>query len=116
MPVQTFRTNASSGTAVDVTDYVGGHDPATADAGNAAAGWVLSSSHRGFLRRRLRQGPVAFAPVTSRSSTCDRCRLRLQLRHNLEHQQHRPGEPAGSSSRMPTRSNGDASLAATPGP
>ena len=43
LPVMTFRTNASTGTAVDVTDYVGGHDPATADAGPAAAGWILNA-------------------------------------------------------------------------
>ena len=48
LPVMTYRTDASSGTAVDVTDYVGGHDPATADAGNAASGWVLNSSTGAF--------------------------------------------------------------------
>lgn len=34
-PVQTFRTDASSGTADPVTDHVGGENPALADAGNA---------------------------------------------------------------------------------
>ena len=36
LPVQTYRTNASSGTAVAVTDYVGGETPAKADAGNGS--------------------------------------------------------------------------------
>ncbi len=34
LPVQTYRTNASTGTAVAVTDRVGGETPALADAGN----------------------------------------------------------------------------------
>ncbi len=42
--VMTFRTNASSGTAADVTDYVGGHDPATQDSANAASGWILNAA------------------------------------------------------------------------
>ena len=35
LPVQTFRTNASSGTANPVTDHVGGENPLAADAGNS---------------------------------------------------------------------------------
>jgi hypothetical protein len=35
-PVQTYRTNASSGTAVAVTDHVGGEVPGSADAGNGS--------------------------------------------------------------------------------
>jgi hypothetical protein len=63
LPVQTFRTNATSGTAVDVTDYVGGHDPATVDAGNAASGWVLNSSTGAFSGGGSGKAH-AFAPVT----------------------------------------------------
>jgi len=63
LPVQTFRTNASSGTAVDVTDYVGGHDPATADAGNAAAGWNLNAATGAFSGSGSGKAH-AFAPVT----------------------------------------------------
>src|SRR4029079_19440911 len=37
IPVQTFRTDASSGAAVAVTDHVGGEIPAKADAGNASS-------------------------------------------------------------------------------
>jgi hypothetical protein len=45
LPAMTFRTNASTGTAVDVTDYVGGHDPTTADAGPATATtWILNGA------------------------------------------------------------------------
>jgi CSLREA domain-containing protein len=36
-PVQTYRTNASSGTAVAVTDHVGGEVPASVDAGNGSS-------------------------------------------------------------------------------
>jgi parallel beta-helix repeat protein len=35
-PVQTFRTNGSSGAAVAVTDHVGGEVPASVDAGNGS--------------------------------------------------------------------------------
>ena len=36
IPVQTYRTNASTGTAVAVTDHVGGENPTLVDAGNGA--------------------------------------------------------------------------------
>jgi uncharacterized repeat protein (TIGR01451 family) len=36
LPVMTYRTNASSGTAVAVTDYVGGEVPSKVDAGNGS--------------------------------------------------------------------------------
>ena len=58
LPVQTFRTNASTGTAVAVTDYVGGHDPATADAGNAGAGWTLNPCHGRLLREAAPARPT----------------------------------------------------------
>ena len=67
LPVMTYRTNASSGTAVAVTDYVGGHDPATADAGNAASGWVLNSSTGAFSGSGSGKAH-AFAPVTISSA------------------------------------------------
>ncbi len=63
LPIQTFRTNASTGTAVDVTDHVGGHDPATADAGNAAAGWTLNGT-TGVFSGSGSGKAHAFAPVT----------------------------------------------------
>jgi parallel beta-helix repeat protein len=51
LPVQTYRTTATTGSAVAVTDRVGGEDPAKADAGNGAttlaaltAGSVLPQS------------------------------------------------------------------------
>jgi hypothetical protein len=62
LPVLTYRTDPSSGTAADVTDYVGGHDPATADAGNAASGWVLNSSTGAFSGSGSGKAH-AFAPV-----------------------------------------------------
>src|SRR5262245_15100526 len=36
LPVQTYRTNASTGAAVAVTDHVGGETPTLIDAGNGA--------------------------------------------------------------------------------
>lgn len=63
LPVMTYRTNASSGVAVDVTDYVGGHDPATADAGDAASGWALNNS-TGVFSGSGSGKAHAFAPVT----------------------------------------------------
>jgi len=62
-PVMTFRTNASSGTAVGVTDYVGGHDPATQDVANAAAGWILNAA-TGVFSGSGSGKAHAFAPVT----------------------------------------------------
>jgi parallel beta-helix repeat protein len=43
IPVQTFRTDASSGAAVAVTDRVGGQLPQSADAGNGSGGGSLSA-------------------------------------------------------------------------
>ena len=43
LPVQTYRTNASSGSAVAVTDYVGGQNPSVADAGNGSAGATMNT-------------------------------------------------------------------------
>ncbi len=63
VPVMTFRTNASTGTAVEVTDYVGGHDPATADAGDAVAGWILNATTGVFSGNGAGKAH-AFAPVT----------------------------------------------------
>ena len=37
LPVQTYRTNASSGAAAAVTDHVGGEDPTKIDAGNGSS-------------------------------------------------------------------------------
>ena len=44
LPVLTYRTNAGSGTAVGVTDFVGGQNPAAADAPNGAAGAVMNTT------------------------------------------------------------------------
>ena len=43
LPVQTFRTGASSGTAVAVTDKVGGETPSLVDAGSNTTGATLAS-------------------------------------------------------------------------
>ena len=88
----TYRTNAASGSAVDVTDYVGGHDPATADAGNAARDGCSTarpapSPAAVRARRTLSRRPA-------RHGQYHRHGLRLELRHDREHERHRPGEPA----------------------
>jgi hypothetical protein len=44
MPVMTFRTNASTGTAVAVTDYVGGQNPSVADAADGFIGATMDTA------------------------------------------------------------------------
>ena len=44
LPVQTFRTDASTGSVVAVTNYVGGQNPAVADAGNGSVGTVMDTA------------------------------------------------------------------------
>jgi parallel beta-helix repeat protein len=44
LPVQTFRTDASSGGAVDATDFVGGQNPTVTDAGNGGPGTVMNTT------------------------------------------------------------------------
>ncbi len=44
MPVQTFRTDAGSGSVAAVTDHVGGQNPAVADAGNGGAGATMNTA------------------------------------------------------------------------
>ncbi len=63
VPVLTFRTDATGGTAVDVTDYVGGQDPVTPDAGDAAAGWILNPA-TGVFSGSGSGKAHAFAPAT----------------------------------------------------
>lgn len=63
LPVMTFRTDASTGTAADVTDHVGGQAPATTDAGNAGSGWILNGATGAFSGGGSGTAH-AFAPVT----------------------------------------------------
>lgn len=44
LPVMTYRTAGSTGTAVAVTDFVGGTNPAMADPGNGSPGATFSTS------------------------------------------------------------------------
>ena len=44
LAVMTYRTDASSGSAVSVTDYVGGTNPAVADPGDGSAGATFNTS------------------------------------------------------------------------
>jgi len=44
LPVQTYRTDATSGTAVAVTDNVGGTNPAVADPGGGSAGATFNTT------------------------------------------------------------------------
>jgi hypothetical protein len=68
LPVLTFRTDAPSGTAAGATNDVGGHDPATPDAGNAAAGWILNATTGVFTGSGSGKAH-AFAPVTVGGAT-----------------------------------------------
>ena len=56
VPVQTFRTDASSGTAVNVTNRVGGETPGSSDAVVNPGGLVfdLRPAHRGRPRAAVR--------------------------------------------------------------
>ena len=67
-PVMTYRTNASSGSAVAVTDFVGGLDPATADATRALSGWTLNTSTGVFTGSGSGKAS-AFAQATITSSS-----------------------------------------------
>lgn len=44
IPIQTFRTDATSGTPVDVTNYVGGQNPSLQDPLNATSGATINST------------------------------------------------------------------------
>lgn len=44
LAVQTYRTDATSGSAAGVTDYVGGTDPSIADPGNGSAGATFNTT------------------------------------------------------------------------
>ncbi|MDH3647976.1 MAG: hypothetical protein OER80_14540, partial [Gammaproteobacteria bacterium] len=44
LSAQTYRTDASSGAAVPVTNRVGGQDPSVADAGNGSAGATMNTT------------------------------------------------------------------------
>jgi uncharacterized repeat protein (TIGR01451 family) len=48
LPVQTFRTDASSGSVVEDPNRVGGENPSTLDTGAAAAGAVLNTTNYTF--------------------------------------------------------------------
>ena len=61
--VMTFRTNASSGTAVAVTDHVGGTSPAVADSGAGTNGTTLNTTSYAFTAG-LSGTAHAIAPVT----------------------------------------------------
>ncbi|WP_034338677.1 beta strand repeat-containing protein [Deinococcus misasensis] len=63
IPVQTFRTNASTGTAVAVTNEIGGRNPAEVDAGNNAGGQSIAT-----LDALSGQHVQSLAPVTVSSS------------------------------------------------
>ena len=61
LSVQTFRTDATSGTPVAVTDYVGGTNPTTSDPGNGAPGTAFNTASYVFTA-----GPVGTAQSVTR--------------------------------------------------
>jgi hypothetical protein len=73
LAVQTFRTDASSGAAVNVTDHVGGQNPTAADAPAGLAGAILNPGTgvftAGISGTRSRSPRCSSAQRTSRAST-----------------------------------------------
>ena len=63
LPVLTYRTNAGSGTAVGVTNYVGGQNPAVADAPNGAVGAVMNTT-TGVFTAGISGTAQSFSPIT----------------------------------------------------
>ncbi|HMU62920.1 MAG TPA: SdrD B-like domain-containing protein, partial [Gemmatimonadales bacterium] len=63
IPVQTYRTDASSGIAVAVTDRVGGQDPDAVDAGNGGAGTTMNTA-TGVFSAGISGQAQSIAPVT----------------------------------------------------
>jgi Right handed beta helix region/Carboxypeptidase regulatory-like domain len=65
-PVQTFRRNAPSGAAIDVTNKVGGENPTVEDAGNGSAGTIMSPA--GILSGNLTGQAQSIATVAPASA------------------------------------------------
>jgi choice-of-anchor C domain-containing protein len=63
VPVLTYRTTAASGTAVAVSDFVGGTDPTQADPGNASSGATFNTTSLAFSAG-LSGTAQAVAPLT----------------------------------------------------
>lgn len=63
IPVQTYRTDASSGSAIAVTDHVGGQDPNVVDAANGGAGSTMNTATGVFTSGTSGQAQ-SIAPVT----------------------------------------------------
>jgi len=68
LPVMTFRTTATTGSAVGVTDWVGGTNPASADPGTASSGATFNTSSYVFSAG-LSGTAHAVAPVTTTAGT-----------------------------------------------
>ena len=81
VPVQTFRTIATSGAAVAVTDHVGGEVPGSSDAVDESWLEQLWNAHRGWPRAAVCHAGDA---VGWRGHH-QRHRFRIQLRHGREH-------------------------------
>ena len=65
LPVQTFRTNASTGTPVSVTDRLGGENPAIADAdSNTTAATLASLATAGATPQSVTSATLGIADVT----------------------------------------------------
>ena len=84
VPVQTFRTIATSGAAVAVTDHVGGEVPGSSDAViNPGSGNFGSLTAGGRVPQSVTQA------TPSAHSHHQRHRFRIQLRHDREHARRR---------------------------
>ena len=93
LPVPTFRTTATSGSAVAVTDRVGGENPVVSDAGAGSAGTSMNPA-TGVFTAGIAGQAQSFTTVTTGTAIGgddSERRFRLQLRHHRQHRQHRPG-------------------------
>ena len=90
LPVQTYPDRRLDGTAVPVTNYVGGQDPAVADAGSGSAGTAMDTT-TGVFTAGLAGTAQSIADAARRSGWRLGRRLRLQLRHDRQRERLRPG-------------------------
>jgi hypothetical protein len=109
LPVLTYRTTATSGTAVAVTDFVGGTNPAFADPGAASAGATFSTATYAYSSG-LAGTAHAVAPVTVGSASI----TSVDFGFNFDTVSNTNASGPGSLAQVLTNANalgGDASLA-----
>ena len=109
LPVMTYRTTATSGTAVAVTDFVGGTNPAFADPGAASAGATFITATYAYSSG-LSGTAHAVAPVTVGAASIGS----VDFGFNFDTVSNNNASGPGSLAQVLTNANtlgGDASLA-----